>query len=344
MRILVIRLSSLGDVLLATPVVRLLRGAFPAAQIDVAVAQDFAAVWEHNPYVSRIIAVDRSLDAWRMARTARAAMATQYDVIVDLQRNIRSSALRWGRARRVLRSPKYRLQKLLVVKAKRTFRPMPHVVERYLGALEPLGIADDGGGVELWLPEERSHAVYPPVNRQPPADPTIGIAPGARHNTKRWLPSGFAAVAQTLQCQGWRVIALGSKSERDLCETVVAGLDRSRTLNAAGSSLEETARLLDQCTLVLSNDSAAVHLAAARRVPVVVVYGSTVPTLGFTPYHVPYRAVEVELSCRPCTHIGRSACPRGHFGCMQYVTPNDVLRAIASLEATTAGLGGGQSR
>lgn len=339
MRILLIRLSSLGDVLLATPVVRVLRRAFPHAQIDVAVAQEFAAVWEHNPYVNRVITVDRSLDAWSMASKAQRAMAVRYDVTIELQRNIRSRALRWGRAYRVLGSPKFRLQKLLMVASKRTFRPLPHVVERYFRALEPLGIADDRDGLELWLPEERAAAMYPPLDRQPPAELTIGIAPGARHYTKRWLPSGFTGVAHTLQRHGWRVMAFGSASERELCELVVSGLDQERTLNAAGRSLLETARLLDRCTLLLSNDSAAVHLAAARRVPVVVVYGSTVPALGFTPYHVPYRAVEVALSCRPCTHIGRSSCPRGHFGCMHQVTAGHVLAAIASLEATTVASG-----
>jgi len=344
MRILVIRLSSLGDVLLATPVVRLLKRAFPDAELDSAVAQEFAAVWEHNPYISRVISVDRTRDALAMAHAARRHLAKRYDLVIDLQRNIRSCALWLGLARRVLRVSKERIGKLRIVWRKRTTIYLPHVVERYCGPLEQLGITDDGGGLELWLPEERSSAVYPPTARAKQSDQTIGLAPGARHNTKQWLPSGFARIAQTLQEQGWNVVLFGSSRERDLCEKIARTLDPRSTQVVVGNDLSMTARFLDRCSLLVCNDSAAVHLAAARRVPVVVVYGSTVPAFGFTPYRVPHRIVEVELPCRPCTHIGRAECPQRHFGCMHGVTAEHVLIAIQSLITELAVSDGCRSR
>ncbi len=331
MRILVIRLSSLGDVLLATPVVRLLKRVFPDAELDIAVAQEFAAVWEHNPYINRVVAVDRTRDALAMAHAARRHLAKRYDLVIDLQRNIRSRALRLGLARRVLRVSKVRIGKLRIVWGKHTTIPLPHVVERYCRPLEQLGITDDDGGLELWLPEERSSADYPPTTRVKQSEQTIGLAPGARHHTKQWLPSGFVRVAKTLQEQGWNIVLFGSSRERDLCEGIAFRLDPRSTQIVVGNDLSMTARLLDRCTLLVCNDSAAVHIAAARRVPVVVVYGSTVPAFGFTPYCVPHRIVEVELPCRPCTHIGRARCPRGHFGCMHGVTAEHVLVAVQSL-------------
>ncbi|MCS7303394.1 MAG: glycosyltransferase family 9 protein [Candidatus Kapabacteria bacterium] len=344
MRILVIRLSSLGDVVLSTPVVRLLRRCFPAATIDVAVAKEFAPVWLHNPRVDRVIAVDRSRSAWDMAQAVRKELASYYDVVVDLQRNARSIALRWGRAGFVLRSSKHRIEKLLLVWAKRKPLVQTHVVERYIHALAPLGISNDGEGLEVWLPEERIMPIYPPLVRERPAQRTIGIAPGSRHATKQWLPERFAEVAQHFQRQGWKVVLLGSRQEHSLCATIAKQLDPKRTENAAGVSLEETIRLLDSCHVVLSNDSAAVHLAAARRVPVAVVYGSTVPEFGFTPYRVPSCIIEASIPCRPCTHIGRSRCPRGHFACMRSIESKQVAEQLQRFVAATVLSGEDQSR
>lgn len=335
MRILLVRLSSLGDVVLSTPIARLLRARFPDARIDVAVSTEFADVWRANPHVERVVAVDRSLGASAMARAAAPELAERYDVVVDLQRNMRSAAIARGRSDLVLRYSKYRLEKLALVWLKRRPRQVVHIVERYIRALAPLGIGDDGEGLELWLPEETTERVYPPLHRTAPPEPLLGIAPGARHATKQWLPQHFVAVARAFQQRGWRVALVGSDAERSLCADIARQLDPARTLDAAGSLLVESVRLLDRCSVVVSNDSAIVHIAAARRVPVVAIYGSTVPELGFTPFRVEHRIVQADVSCRPCSHIGRKRCPRRHFACMRAILPTTVVAAVEELAAGT---------
>lgn len=331
MRILLIRLSSLGDVVLATPIPRLLRNHFPEAAIDVVVAEEFADVWRANPRIDRVITVDRSRGPVRSARIVANQFATTYDVVIDLQRNVRSYFLRGNRAQRLLRYSKCRLQKLSLVWLKHSSKPLPHICKRYIDAIAVLGVTDDGEGLEVWLPEERGSTVYPPAQRRPPEGRILGIAPGARHMTKRWLSDRFVSVAQYFQKQQWQVILFGSNSERILCEQIASGLDPALTTIAAGCTIYDALRMVDRCTLVVSNDSAMVHLAAARRVPVVVIYGSTVPALGFTPYRVPHRIVEADVACRPCTHIGRSRCPLGHFECMQQVHVQSVVSAIETI-------------
>jgi heptosyltransferase-2 len=326
--ILVIRLSSLGDVVLATPVARLLSTTFPDAELHVAVAGEFADVWRSNPYVARLVTVDRRLSARAMADAVRDQLLPRYDVVVDLQRNIRSYALRRGRAMRLLRSSKHRAEKLALVWLKRSPAQSIHVAQRFIAALKPLGIGDDGMGLEFWLPEERGALSYPPRRRVALSDQVLSIAPGARHATKQWIPERFAAVARVFQERGWQIVLFGSEAERPLCEQIARTLDPERTIIFAGLPLVESVRVLDRCQAIVSNDSAMVHIAAARGVPVVAIYGSTVPELGFTPYRVRHHIVETELGCRPCTHIGRARCPLGHFGCMVGVTVGDVVHAV----------------
>ncbi len=333
MRILLIRLSSLGDVVLATPVARLLRARFPDAEIDVAVGSDYADVWRWNPRIDRVIAVDRSLSATAMAMAIGDTLARRYDLVVDLQRSLRSYAIRRGRASALLRYSKHRLEKLALVWLKKRPARVVHVAERYIRALNALGISDDAEGLEFWLPHERSEPIYPPSRRSTPTDRVLGIAPGARHATKQWLPERFAAVARAFQERGWRVVLFGSTTERTLCESIARQLDSHRVINAAGCSLIESASNLDACRVVLSNDSGIAHLAAARRVPIAVVYGSTVPEFGFRPFRVPHHIVEAAIGCRPCTHIGRTQCPRGHFACMRSIEPALVIGAIEHLAA-----------
>ncbi|MCX7930672.1 MAG: glycosyltransferase family 9 protein, partial [Chlorobi bacterium] len=251
--------------------------------------------------------------------------------VVDLQCNLRSWAIRRKKAPEILRYAKHRIEKLALVWFKMRCVHIGHVAERYIQALAPLDVVDDGDGLELWLPDERGEAVYPPRMRSVPDTPALGIAPGARHATKQWIPDNFIALAQTFQKRGWQIILLGSAAERTLCASIARQLESSLTLDVSGSSLYDSVRAVDHCCVVVANDSAVVHLAAARRIPVVTIYGSTVPELGFTPFRVPHRVVEANVWCRPCSHIGRARCPLGHFACMRAITPHRVIAAVEEL-------------
>jgi heptosyltransferase-2 len=162
--------------------------------------------------------------------------------------------------------------------------------------------------------------------------PLFAVAPGARWATKRWPVARFASVAQTLaQAQQAAVVVLGSAEDSQLAQQLCQQLSVP-VLNSTGKlSLMHTAALLQQCRLLLSNDSGLMHMAAALRVPVVAIFGPTVQEFGFYPFKASAEVVSAALACRPCSTKGSMRCPRGHHQCMQQVTAADVLTAASKI-------------
>ena len=188
----------------------------------------------------------------------------------------------------------------------------------------------DTDGPEVWLPSERADGVYAPRRPDQRAGDRlrVAIAPGAHHNTKRWPVERFAALCGALIGQGASVALLGGPADVEhgnavasLCNATVERADGAQTL-------AETIAVLDRSDVVVSNDSGVMHLGAARRVPTVAIFGSTVKELGFAPYGVRHAIVDHNVGCRPCSHIGRAQCPKGHFLCMTSITADEVLAAI----------------
>ena len=325
--ILVIRLSSLGDVILATALVRQISRSMPDAEIDVAVDARFVEVWAHNPRVRKVYAIDR---ATRLNEyLVRQAVQAPYDIVVDLQKNRRSAHLIATMAlpasTQVLKVAKHRLEKLALVWLKRRPRTITPVIRRYWNTVRHLGIEYDELGPEVWTDSESAVSYQPRTS--------VGLAPGARHATKRWTVGGFAELARDLvNRQGQEVVLLGGPDDVAVCDQIeaLAGVDLERADGA--TDLSSTIRVLDRCRIVVSNDSALMHLARARRVPVVAIFGSTVPELGFAPQGDDVRIVQAGgLPCRPCTHIGRESCPKGHFRCMTDIAPDAVVCAVSEL-------------
>jgi lipopolysaccharide heptosyltransferase II len=335
--ICIIRISSMGDIVLVSPLIRMLRAQYPSARIDMVVAARFAELVMHNPYISQIISLDTTTGVSGIVRQSRAARransSRRYDIVLDLQVNIRSWFYRLMLGKRTYLLDKFRQQKRNLVSRKIGIgEDVIPVAERYLQAAEALGIQDDMQGAELWLPEERHLGYYPPARRKnannaPPK--RIAIAPGARHATKRWLPERFSETALLLaEKYGSEIVLLGGIDDQQMCDDVQSRL-HIPVIDATGMrSVVDTIRILDTCDLLVCNDSGIMHIAAARHVPVCAVFGSTVRELGFAPFRAHHTIIEADLDCRPCTHIGRAVCPEGHFQCMNLVTSADAERGI----------------
>ena len=328
----------MGDVVLATPLVRQLRRTYPNARIDIAVADRFADVWANNPHVTcvwpvpSVHASEAGSDELKleMLESLSGQWNGEYDLVVDLQNSLRSAALRRGLGKIVVRAPKHRLEKLALVYLKRRPSIVTPIVERYRSTVAHLPLVSDSEGCELWLPEERDLGVYP--STRPAATRTrIALVPGAHHATKRWPVVRYAELASTLVHRGYDVVLLGGPSDTELCAAVEAAAGVPMLRADGATSIEATVRMLDTCAAVVTNDTGVMHLAAARRVPVLAIFGSTVPELGFAPYGTPHRIVEHDVACRPCSHIGRTKCPKGHFLCMEGITVGSVLHALQEL-------------
>jgi heptosyltransferase-2 len=211
----------------------------------------------------------------------------------------------------------------------------PDVAARYLETVLPWGVEDDGGIPELFFPPGVPAAVEELLSAEQisPGKMCIGVCPCARHGNKMWPGERFAESAGRLaERHGLPVLLFGGADERKMCGEIEAMINgahpRARVLNLAGRlSLLETGCAMDRCAVVLANDTGLMHIAEARGVPVVAVFGPTVRKFGFFPRGA--RATVVEhpgLSCRPCTHIGLPRCPLGHFRCMKEIAPDEVIR------------------
>lgn len=336
--ILLIRLSSFGDIILCSALPRLLRRRFPDSTIHMLVGAAGVDLYRYSPYVDGVSAYDRARDASSTADDIRAAMnGNTPQIILDLQNNRRSKKVRKQLGGEIYTIDKHRLGKLaLVWRGARRAKNLPPVPQRYLDAAAQLDVPDDGDGLEIWLPEDRANGVYRPAIPEFHAGRnSIGLAPGARHVTKRWPAQCFAELGNELIKRGSteRIVLIGGPEDAETMAEFRRHFkygEKLTDVGAAGSAAESIAAI-DTCRAVVSNDSAAAHLAAARRVPVVSIFGSTSPALGFAPFRTPLKIVERDLSCRPCTHIGRKNCPRGHFDCMLGIEVAEVVRAVTEL-------------
>lgn len=342
-KILVIRFSSLGDILLATPLLRVLRKRFPAAQIDFIVKKEYADLVRYNSHLSSVIELNDG--DWRQLRLLGNYIRRQrYDYIVDIHNSLRSRYLRlvslcWYRSvvnKRVF-------ARYALVHWKRNFyRGIVPVPDRYLATVRSLGVVDDRNGLEIVVPDEIRSSVRARLAKYhlERYDRVIGFAPSARHFTKRWPAERFVECGISLsKSVSSKILVFGGKEDGEYCGDIVhlinstAGSRIAENL-ATDFTLLETAAVMDSCTAVLSNDTGLMHLAAARKCKVIAIFGSTVREFGFFPYGTESAVVEnTGLRCRPCTHIGRKECPVGHFRCMKDITASDVVSVAEKLYA-----------
>lgn len=335
MTILVIRFSSAGDIILTSLFLRVLRKRYPEATIHYLTKEEFAPLVEHSPYIDRVITIARGARLRDLARLKSDLIRTNgddYDIVFDLHNSIRSRYFRFGMGKEtgVVRKPTFK-KWLLVRFKKNLLQPITTIPELYLAAGTRFGLENDGEGLDLFTGN-----AFSPIARLEDA-PTYALAPGARHETKRWPAEYFVELGQRLVAErNARIVLLGTPEERTLCGIIAARIG-PQAINLAGrTTLLEAAAAIDECEAVISNDSAIGHVAAARKRPVVAIFGSTVREFGFAPYGTRSIVVENEgLYCRPCTTIGRESCPEGHFRCMKEIVPADVAIAVERVEAAT---------
>jgi heptosyltransferase-2 len=336
---LIIRLSSAGDVVLSSPLVRALHGRFPDCQIDFLVKEEYADLVRFNPHVAHVIQFPGRGTLGDLVRLRRTVLSSGYDLIVDIHDSIRSRYLSAGAAQ-VTRINKRKTARTLLVRLKVNlydrFGGAPDVAARYLETVQPWGIQDDGGGPELFFPPGAREKAEKLLNaeRVGTGRVCVGVCPGARHGNKMWPRERFAESAGHLAEQhGLAVLLFGGPDEREMCSAIEAIISAAHphtiVLNLAGRlSLLETGCAMDRCAVVLANDTGLMHIAEARGVPLAAVFGPTVREFGFFPRGTHAMVVERNgLSCRPCTHIGLPRCPLGHFRCMNEITAAAVTDA-----------------
>jgi lipopolysaccharide heptosyltransferase II len=338
---LVIRFSSIGDIVLSTPLLRVLRARFPQAQIDYVTRTEYAELVKSNSNLNHTYAFDAAGGFDSLRDLKKKIREEKYDLIVDIHDSLRSKYLRsLPGAKRVVVDKRVLERSMLVNLKKNIYRGIVSVVDRYIEPLRQFGIENDGKGLELHIPDEILFRVSGKIatlklNR---FENVVGLCPGARHFTKRWPAERFTRVgiecAQNLDA---KVILFGGEADSHLCDQICreinekAGPERATSM-CGKLTLLESAAAMEYCDIVITNDTGLMHLAAAMHKKIIAVFGSTVREFGFFPYDKNAVVLERrELECRPCSHIGRSECPEKHFRCMTEIDPNLVFTKAREL-------------
>src|SRR5215468_9707168 len=325
--LLVPQTSFLGDVVLTTPLIAALRQRLCPRRLAVLVRPDAASLLDGHPDIDDIL-VDDKRGATRgvggVVRMARRLRGECFDLAVSPHRSLRTAiVLAAARIPRRIGFADSRGAFLYHERVPRDRRR--HDVERNLALLGPF--VGPSGVPRLHLPVQAAAAARATALLPDGAGPLVGLAPGSVWATKRWTTEGFAAVLRAMRGEGARVVVLGGPAERSLAEEVVRLGGGGATVLAGHTDLATLVAVIDRLALLVANDSAPMHVACARGVPVVAVFCATTPALGYGPYGPRTAVVEADLECRPCARHGGRRCPRGTEDCMHLVPAAAVLAA-----------------
>lgn len=314
-KILIIRLSSLGDILLTTPLVRTIKKQYPHISIEFIARKEYEDTIKFNPYISNIISLSRD---YRSEDLNKEIKRNNYNLIIDLQNNIRSRRLTKGVSSTIVRYKKPYLNRLLLVKLKiNRFQNITPIPVRYANSIPEFNL--DEKGLELFLSENLEIILEDNHNY-------IGFCPGSRHITKMWPEEYFVELGNELTKKNYTVVLFGGKDDKEVCAKISKQINGSVDLSNDNDLLDLAANM-KKCSAIICNDSGLMHTALAVQVPVIAIFGSTVKEFGFTPYKGKNLILENNsLSCRPCSHIGLDECPKKHFKCLTEITPNFVFQ------------------
>jgi heptosyltransferase-2 len=342
-KILVIRFSSIGDIILASPLLRVLHKKFPASRIDFLVRKEYSELVQHNPNLNHVYEFDTASGFNELRRLKTTVQKEQYDLIVDIHNSLRSRFLRlFNEAKGTVIINKRVWERTMLVKFKKNYyRDIISVADRYIEQLKEHGIKNDGEGLELYIPDEIRNRVS---SRMAALEldlfgKIIGFCPSAKHATKCWPKERYVELGIKLAEEyNAKILLFGGPSDIERSKYITNSINASvHQANAADFSSElsllETAAAMQFCDLVVTNDSGLMHIAAAMKRKVVAIFGSTVQEFGFFPVGTKNIVLEQKgLYCRPCSHIGRSSCPEGHFRCMNEIQVTNVLNSIREID------------
>lgn len=312
-KILIIRFSSIGDIVLTSPIVRCLKKQLPDVEIHYLTKECYRNILSDNPYISKIHTLKNSIN-----ETIALLKAENYDYIVDLHNNLRSSIVKLKLQCPASSFPKLNIRKWLYVKTKKNgIMPDIHIVDRYFAAVKKIGVTNDNLGLDFFGDEEIDI----------PFDKYAVIVCGATHTTKQIPPKHIAELTKRIK---GNIILIGDKRDAERLKTIYIS-KRSNILNMCGKcTLAQSAYIVKNAHIVITSDTGLMHIAAAYQKDIITIWGNTTPQLGMYPY-IPsnknkYINIEVKgLPCRPCSKIGYRQCPKKHFKCMNNINWDEVI-------------------
>lgn len=359
LKILVIRLSSIGDIILTTGVIRYIYDKFPNSEIFYLTDKNYSELLEFNPKIKKVIRYDKSFKQTEQQNFKTEIMNElgfeKFDIIIDLHNNLRTIQFRNGLSDNIFKIKKNRLRKLSLVHFKPFYNLIYkekeqnyHTVNNYFDAVRQIDkiwnkISDLEFQNEIKTYKKSEIFTNNKLENQniiKLINNSIIIAPGAKHYTKRYPINKITELCLMINqvYPEMNLILVGGKDEIAIGEELVENLTKFNERywdlisNYIGKmSLLETYNIIEHAKLMITNDTGLMHLASATKTPIIALFGSTTQNLGFTPLSNNYKIIEVDLECRPCTHIGRYKCPKGHFNCMNLIDNQEIINSIKKI-------------
>jgi lipopolysaccharide heptosyltransferase II len=333
-KILLLRFSSLGDIVMTTAMIRCVRARFPRAQIDMAVREDFLGLIADNPHLDRKLSLSRGSGVRGLLALLKDINRERYDLVYDAHRSLRTLFLmpliraggkRYYRKRYLKRNLALTF-KLPFLKGEKRF------LEKFVEPLYAEGVRYDGGGPEIFIDTSIDAVAKQKAQLPTTAHRRIGVIPNAQWQGKRWPLEKFRGLIEKLVKDTSHQVVVFGGPEDTFCEKLVDQMPRDRVFNLQGKlNLRETSAILKTCDLVVANDTGLMHMADALGVPSVLILGPTSGDLGCLPFHPRAQIVERDLWCRPCSKNGQAPCIRGRRICLEEIPVESVWSGVQKL-------------
>ena len=322
-KILLIRFSSIGDIVLTTPVVRAIKQQ-TNCELHAITKKQYAGIYKANPYIDKVHSFQKSVSECIMDLKNE-----KFDAVIDLHKNMRSHNIKKQLKVPSSSFPKLNIEKWLLVNLKINKLPNIHIVDRYFKAVKFLSVTNDGLGLEYYIPEKDE--IIPKDIDDILGHGYIGFVIGGQHNTKILPTEKAAEIISKLKKP---VVLLGGPDDKERGDEILKLSSSSKVINTCGNyNVNQSASLVKKANVIITNDTGMMHVAAAFQKPTISIWGNTVPDFGMFPYMPQnssnYIISEVgNLSCRPCSKIGYKKCPKNHFKCMMYQDIDAIVESV----------------
>jgi len=318
MKILVVRFSSMGDIIYTTPVVRCLKQQLPDAEIHFLTKPAFKYIYDNNPHLDKLLLLQPKL-----ADTIKEIQAEHYDYLIDLHSNLRTRIIKLRTGIKSSTYNKERIGKWLTLKFRFKLIKPTHLVDRYLKTVKFLGVKNDNLPIDYYIKNQYQLIDLLPASHQK----FVAFIIGATHFTKRMPNEKVISICRKINKP---IVLLGGNDVKTNADEIATALG-SQAYNACGvTTLDQSVFLVSQAQSIIGFDTGLTHIAEAFDKPIASIWGSTIPELlGVQPYKVKQSLIAgVNLSCRPCSKFGRESCPQGHFRCMKDIDEQKVVNFI----------------
>ena len=333
-KFLILRFSSIGDIVLTTPVIRCLKQQYPNAEVHYATKKSYKSLLENNPYIDKVFVLENGLN-----ELLKSLQSERYDYIVDLHNNLRTSIIKVRLGVKSFSFDKLNFQKWIFVKFKKNLMPNVHIVDRYMKTVESLGVKNDNKGLDYFIPEKDEMPLdWLPENFR---NGYAVYAIGGQHETKKLPLHKMIELCKTIRLP---LVLIGGKEDIVISSKFLVLSSELKKINpelrtqnpelrtqnpelrtqnpelislCGKCNLNQSASIIKNASVVYTHDTGMMHVAAALKKKVISIWGNTVPEFGMYPYQTDFEVIEnKDLNCRPCSKIGYKKCPLGHFKCM----------------------------